>query len=122
VNVSSSQTATAALQGFAEAGSDGIIQVSFGGAEYLSGSTIKDRVAGSIALAEYVHAVAKNYPINVALHTDHCAKEGLPTWVEPLIERVLGNSVKKGLDLLVQLNMRAGPDVTIDELHDIGQR
>ena len=67
VNVSSSQTATAALQGFAEANSDGIIQVSFGGAEYLSGSTIKDRVAGSIALAEYVHAVAKNYPINVAL-------------------------------------------------------
>src|SRR5699024_10448360 len=45
VNVSSSQTAIAALQGFTEANSDGIIQVSFGGAEYLSGSTVKDRVA-----------------------------------------------------------------------------
>src|SRR5690625_2454745 len=86
VNVSSSQTAIAALQGFTEANSDGIIQVSFGGAEYLSGSTVKDRVAGSLALAEFVHAVAKNYPITIALHTDHCAKEVLPTWVEPRSE------------------------------------
>ena len=37
INVSSSQTLNAALQGFADAGSDGIIQVSTGGAEYLSG-------------------------------------------------------------------------------------
>ena len=34
INVSSSQTLNAALQGFTEAGSDGIIQVSTGGAEY----------------------------------------------------------------------------------------
>ena len=51
VNVTSSQTLTAALQGFAEAGSDGIIQVSVGGAEYWSGSTVKDRVAGSLAMS-----------------------------------------------------------------------
>ena len=37
INVSSSQTLNAALQGFAEAGSDGIVQVSTGGAEYASG-------------------------------------------------------------------------------------
>ena len=35
INVSSSQTLNAALQGFTEAGSDGIVQVSTGGAEYL---------------------------------------------------------------------------------------
>ena len=58
VNVTSSQTATAALQGFAEAESDGIVQVSVGGAEYLSGSTVKDRGAGSLALAAYVREVA----------------------------------------------------------------
>ena len=39
INVSSSQTLNAALQGFAEADSDGIVQVSTGGAEYLSGPT-----------------------------------------------------------------------------------
>ena len=41
INVSSSQTLNAALQGFADAGSDGIIQVSTGGAEYLSGPKVK---------------------------------------------------------------------------------
>ena len=122
VNVSSSQTAIAALQGFTEANSDGIIQVSFGGAEYLSGSTIKDRVAGSIALAEFVHAVSKNYPINVALHTDHCAKEVLPTWVEPLIEWDLENRVKKGLDPLFQSHMWDGSAVPVDENLEIAER
>ena len=122
VNVSSSQTAIAALQGFAEAGSDGIIQVSFGGAEYLSGSTVKDRVAGSIALAEFVHAVAKNYPINVALHTDHCAKEVLPTWVEPLIEWDLENRVNKGLNPLFQSHMWDGSAVPVDENLEIAEK
>jgi len=50
VNVTSSQSLTAALQGFAEAESDGIIQVSVGGAEYAAGSTVKDRIAGSLAI------------------------------------------------------------------------
>ena len=53
VNITSSQSITAALQGFAEAESDGIIQVSVGGAEYGSGATIKDRVSGSLAPAAY---------------------------------------------------------------------
>lgn len=122
VNVSSSQTAIAALQGFTEANSDGIIQVSVGGAEYLSGSTVKDRVAGSLALAEFVHAVAKNYPVTVALHTDHCAKENLPTWVEPLIEWDLENRVKKGLDPLFQSHMWDGSAVPVDENLEIAQR
>ena len=63
--------------GFAEAGSDGIIQVSTGGAEYASGPTIKNMVTGAVALAAYAHEVAKNYPINIALHTDHCPKDKL---------------------------------------------
>src|SRR5674476_369855 len=85
VNVTSSQTLNAALQGFAEAESDGIIQVSVGGAEYASGPTVKDRVAGSLALAAYAAEVAKNYPVTVALHTDHCAKQNLDSWVRPLL-------------------------------------
>ena len=67
INVKSSQTLHAALQGFAEAGRDGIVQVSTGGAEFLSGSTIKDMVLGAQALAEYAHHVAKAYPVQIAL-------------------------------------------------------
>ena len=85
INVSSSQTLNAALQGFTEAGSDGIIQVSTGGAEYASGPTIKNMVAGLLALAAYAHEVAKNYPINIALHTDHCQKDKLDGFVRPML-------------------------------------
>src|SRR5258707_9389814 len=85
INVTSSQTLNAALRGFADAGSDGIVQVSTGGAEYLSGSTIKDMATGSIAFAAYAHEVAKKYPVNVALHTDHCPKDKLDGFVRPLL-------------------------------------
>jgi fructose-bisphosphate aldolase class II len=63
INVSSSQTITAAIRGFAEAESDGIIQFSWGGAEYASGSTVKNMVDGAVALAEFAHVVAKNYKV-----------------------------------------------------------
>ncbi len=121
INVSSSQTLNAALQGFAEAGSDGIVQVSTGGAEYASGPTIKQMVTGASALAAYAHEVAKNYPITVALHTDHCAKEVLPTWVEPLIEWDLENRVSKGLNPLFQSHMWDGSAVPLDENLAIAQ-
>lgn len=86
INVTSSQTLNAALRGFTEAESDGIIQISVGGAEYASGPTVKDRVAGSLAIAAYAREVAKNYPVTVALHTDHCAKQNIDSWVRPLLE------------------------------------
>ena len=85
INVSSSQTLNAAIRGFAEAGSDGIVQVSTGGAEYLSGPTVKNMVTGSIALAAYANEVAKNYDVNIALHTDHCPKDKLDGFVRPLL-------------------------------------
>ncbi|WP_242424919.1 class II fructose-bisphosphate aldolase, partial [Frankia sp. EI5c] len=85
INVTSSQTLNAALRGFAEAGSDGIVQVSTGGAEFLSGTTIKNMVLGAEALAEYAHHVAKAYPVNIALHTDHCPADKLDTYIRPLI-------------------------------------
>src|SRR3954453_23450771 len=86
INVSSSQTLNAALKGFADAGSDGIIQASTGGAEYLSGPSVKNMVAGSVALASYATEVPKNYPVNVALHTDHCPKDKLDGFVRPLLD------------------------------------
>jgi len=114
VNITSSSTITAALQGFAEAESDGIIQVSVGGAEYASGSTIKDRVAGTLALAAYAAEVAKNYPITIALHTDHCVKANLDTWVRPLLALEI-ELVKAGKLPTFQSHMFDGSTVPIGE-------
>ncbi|MGZ5369501.1 MAG: class II fructose-bisphosphate aldolase [Aeromicrobium sp.] len=86
INVSSSQTLHAALQGFAEAESDGIIQISTGGAEYISGPTVKNMVTGSVAFAKFAEEVAAGYNVNVALHTDHCPKDKLDGFVRPLLE------------------------------------
>ncbi|MDQ1513422.1 MAG: fructose-bisphosphate aldolase, class, partial [Microbacteriaceae bacterium] len=85
VNVSSSQTINAVLQGLTEAGSDGILQVTTGGADYFAGQTVKNRAAGALAMARFATEVAKNYPITVALHTDHCPKPALDGFVLPLL-------------------------------------
>ena len=120
INVSSSQTLNAALQGFADAGSDGIIQVSTGGAEYLSGPNVKNMVAGSVAFAAFAHEVAKNYPVNIALHTDHCPKDKLDGFVRPLLDICI-ERVKNGQDPLFQSHMWDGSAVPLDENLQIAQ-
>ncbi len=120
INVTSSQTATAAIRGFAEAGSDGIIQVSTGGAEYLSGSTIKDMVTGSLALAAYATEVAKNYDVNIALHTDHCPENKLDGFVRPLLEASRANYDKYGVPIF-QSHMWDGSAVPLDRNLEIAQ-
>ena len=114
INVSSSQTLNAALQGFTDAGSDGIIQVSTGGAEYASGPTIKNMVAGLLALAAYAHEVAKNYPINIALHTDHCSKDKLDGFVRPMLA-MSTERVKAGGLPIFQSHMWDGSAVPLEE-------
>jgi len=120
INVSSSQTLNAALAGFSEAGSDGIIQVSTGGAEYLSGPTVKDMVTGSVAFAAYALEVAKKYPVNIALHTDHCPKDKLDGFVRPLLE-ISRERVKSGQDPLFQSHMWDGSAVPLEENLEIAQ-
>ena len=114
VNVTSSQTLNAALRGFAEAESDGIVQVSTGGAEFLSGTTVKDMVVGAQALAEYAHHVAKSYPVTVALHTDHCPKDKLDGYMRPLIA-ISQERVAAGRDPLFQSHMWDGSAVPLEE-------
>ncbi len=114
INVSSSQTLNAALAGFAEAESDGIIQVSTGGADYLSGPTVKSMVAGSLAFAAYAAEVAKNYPVNIALHTDHCPKDKLDGFVRPLVAASI-ERVKNGQPPLFQSHMWDGSAVPLEE-------
>ncbi len=120
INVSSSQTLNAALKGFADAGSDGIIQVSTGGAEYLSGPSVKHMVTGSVAFATFAAEVAKNYPVNIALHTDHCPKDKLDGFVRPLLEISI-DRVKNGQHPLFQSHMWDGSAVPLEENLQIAQ-
>src|SRR4051795_5799942 len=114
INVSSSLTLNAALKGFADAGSDGIIQVSTGGAEYLSGPTVKNMVTGAVALAQFAHEVAKHYDVNIALHTDHCPKDKLDGFVRPLLA-ISRERVARGENPLYQSHMWDGSAVPLDE-------
>jgi fructose-bisphosphate aldolase, class II len=84
VSISSSQTLNAALHGLAEAGSDGIIQVSTGSGAYASGPA-DDMALGARALADYARLVADRSPVLVGLHTDHCPPERLDGFVRPLL-------------------------------------
>ncbi|MDQ2757665.1 MAG: class II fructose-bisphosphate aldolase [Actinomycetota bacterium] len=119
INVSSSQTLNAALKGFADAGSDGIIQVSTGGADYLSGS-LKSMVSGSLAFAAFAEQVARGYDVNIALHTDHCPKDKLDGFVRPLLaasaERVRGGGLP-----WFQSHMWDGSAVPLDENLEIAR-
>ncbi|MFJ4039288.1 class II fructose-bisphosphate aldolase [Microbacterium sp. NPDC090007] len=118
INVSSSQTINSVLQGLTEAGSDGILQVTTGGADYFAGHTVKARATGALAFAKYVTEVAKNYPVTVALHTDHCPKDALPDFVIPLLE-ASEEEVKAGRNPIFQSHMWDGSAVPLDENIDI---
>ncbi len=121
INCTSSQTIVAAIRGFAEAESDGIVQISWGGAEFASGMTVKSMVAGATALAEFAHSIAAHYDVNIALHTDHCPKDKLPGFMEPLIV-VSQERVAKGLEPLFQSHMWDGSAVPLKENMEISQR
>jgi fructose-bisphosphate aldolase class II len=111
--VTSSQTLNAALRGFADAESDGIIQVSTGGADYLSGA-VKDMVIGSVALAHFARSVADSYPVHVALHTDHCPKDKLDGFMRPLV-KLSQERVARGEDPLFGSHMWDGSAVPLAE-------
>jgi fructose-bisphosphate aldolase, class II len=113
INVTSSQTLNAALRGFSDAGSDGIVQISTGGAEYLSGP-VKDMVTGAVALAEFAHVVAAKYPIHIALHTDHCPQNKLDGYMRPLVA-LSKERVARGEEPLFQSHMWDGSAVPLKE-------
>ncbi|RZT17952.1 fructose-bisphosphate aldolase [Mycobacterium sp. BK558] len=120
INCVGSESVNAAIKGFADAGSDGIIQFSTGGAEFASGLGVKEIVTGAVALAEFAHVVAAKYDITVALHTDHCPKDKLDTYVRPLLA-ISADRVAKGQNPLFQSHMWDGSAVPIDENLSIAQ-
>ncbi len=120
INVSSSQSLNAALEGFERAGSNGIIQVSTGGADYWSGANKKDRVQGAVAFAAFAKETAKSYGINVAIHTDHCAKDQLDGFVRPLLT-LSEEQVKKSGEPIFNSHMWDGSAIDLDENLEIAK-
>ncbi len=114
INVTSSETLNAALKGFADAGSDGIVQVSTGGAEFLSGLGVKSMVVGATAFAEFARVVAAEYPVLIGLHTDHCPKDKLDNYIRPLIA-LSTERVKSGEEPLFQSHMWDGSATPLEE-------
>jgi fructose-bisphosphate aldolase class II len=113
INVTSSETLNAALRGFADARSDGIIQVSTGGAAFLSGVP-GDMVAGATGLSGFAHVVATNYPVNIALHTDHCPPAKLDSYLRPLL-RASQQRVAAGREPLFSSHMWDGSALPLED-------
>ena len=118
INVTSLTMVNGVLKGLAESGSDGIIQVSTGGAAFASGSSLKDMVLGAISIAEHVHRVAERYPIYVALHTDHCQADKLDSFVLPLVAETERRRAA-GLPNLFSSHMFDGSALPLKENLDI---
>ena len=121
INAASSQSINAVLQGLTEAGSDGIIQVTTGGADYFAGHTVKGRATGALAFAKFAHEVAKNYPVTVALHTDHCPKPALDDFLLPLVA-ASEEAVADGGQPIFQSHMWDGSAVPLAENIEIAQQ
>jgi len=121
INASSSSTINGILQGLSEAGSDGIIQVTTGGADYFAGQSVKARASGALAFAAFATEVAKNYPVTVALHTDHCPKNALDDFLLPLIS-ASEEQVKAGGNPIFQSHMWDGSAVPLTENLEIAKQ
>jgi fructose-bisphosphate aldolase, class II len=121
INVTSLTTANAVLRGLAESKSDGIIQVTTGGAAFASGSSVKDMPLGAISIAEHVHRVADRYPVYVALHTDHCTADKLDQFVNPLVEETEKRR-REGKPNLFSSHMFDGSTLPLKENLDIAEK
>jgi fructose-bisphosphate aldolase class II len=128
VNVTSSQTLNAALRGFDDAGADGIVQLTTGGAGYLAGGG--GRAAGARALAALAREVAADLDVHVALHTDHCPPAQIREFLIPLLldsrerhargEPPLFNShMFDGSTLPLEDNLKIAAGL-LDECHTVG--
>jgi fructose-bisphosphate aldolase class II len=114
INVTSSTTILAALEGLSEAGSDGILQVSYGGGEFASGQSNKSMPVGATALAEFAGVVAPQYPVNVALHTDHCPPDRVDGYIRPLLEETRRRR-SEGSGPVFQSHMLDASELPMDE-------
>lgn len=88
VNVVGTNSINAALESAKDINSPIIIQFSNGGGEFMAGKGLKSEksaILGTIAGAQHVHLLAKEYGVPVILHTDHAARKLLP-WIDALLD------------------------------------
>lgn len=116
VNISTIDNANAAIEGFAKAGSDGIIEMSAGAGKHATGA-LKDPVLGAITLADHVRKVADQYDVNIAIHTDHCPPKLVDSWLIPLIEETARRR-KQGRPNLFNSHMFDGAELPLKENMD----
>ena len=119
INVTSTNTASAALAAFAETNSDGILQISTGGGEFASGP-IKDMALGAIALAEYIHRIAERLNVYIAITTDHC----VPTKVDPFLKPLIAEARRRkvaGLGNLFNGHMFDGSELPMKQNMEIAR-
>ncbi|MEM6911037.1 MAG: class II fructose-bisphosphate aldolase [Verrucomicrobiota bacterium] len=114
INVTSLPTINGSLKAFADARSDGIIQVSTGGGQFASGSEVKEAAFGAIVLAEAVHKLAEKYDVLVALHTDHCHPAKVDSFLKPLLQ-ASRERLAAGSGPLFQSHMFDGSVVPLEE-------
>ena len=86
INCTSIVTLNAAMRGFADSRSDGIIQFSTGAGQFASGLANGDAAYGCIVLAEAAHLLAELYDVLIALNSDHCQPGKAASFLKPLIE------------------------------------
>jgi fructose-bisphosphate aldolase, class II len=121
VNVTSSETLNGAMRGFAEAGADGIVQVSTGGAEFASGEAVRDMALGARALAEYARVLGARYPVAIALHTDHAPPDRVERFLRPLIDESRRRLIA-GEQPLFHSHMFDGSTLALEENLEISSR
>jgi fructose-bisphosphate aldolase class II len=117
VNVSSSTTLNAALTGFAQAKSDGIVQLTPSGAAFASGAA-NDAAAGAMAVAAFARDVAEGYPVLIALHTDHCPPDRADDFLRPLLDESLERA-RRDQSPVYQSHMFDGSSLPLDENLDL---
>lgn len=121
INCTSIMTLNAALKGFADQKSDGIIQFSTGAGQFASGINHKDSAYGTIILAEAAHRLAEQYDVVVALNTDHCQPEKAESFLDPLLEATAKRRAK-GENNLFQNHMLDASILPLDENMAISQK
>ncbi len=121
INCSNLSTLNAAMKGFADSKSDGIVQFSTGAGQFASGLANKDAVAGVIVLAEAAHRLAEQYNVLIALNTDHCQPEKAASFLDPLLDATEERR-KRGENNLFQNHMLDASALPLAENMEISQK
>jgi len=89
VNIVGTNSINACMEAAAKYGGPIMVTFSKGGGQFIAGKAAdntddKASIAGCVAGAKHVRAVAELYGVPVVLHTDHCQKAWLP-WMDGLV-------------------------------------